>query len=234
MTTKFILILTIISAIYSATAHTKQGYPSVSLAAQSGYGVNEGQKFIGIGGTESAPGGNSVSAAAVFGMGFGDSNENIGVEVDLVISSVNASDGGFADDGFFGLKLHKTIDNLSSVAVGVEGAVQWGDAKNDDPSYYVAYTKIFLLPKALVASIGVGDGRFIPTNDNSNYKGFVSAAYIFHPKVSVIADYTANILKLGVSFVPIDDEPLTVSIYADDVDEREDDTKASMSVSYSF
>ena len=223
------LILSVLTSYVQA-----KGYPNLSLSAQSGYGLNYGQAFIGLGGTNSAPESDRVSGAIATGLGVGNGQNILGIEFDAVLSGVTASDNGFASDGFLNIKIHKTIGSLFSISIGSEEVVRWGDAKNNDLNTYIAVSKISLLPKPLVVSAGVGGGRFIPTKNTSKSAVFGSIAYIIDPNVSLIADYTASILKAGISFVPSKDIPINMTFYIDDLGQREDTPTVSGSISYLF
>lgn len=210
-----------------------RAYPSVSLGAQPAFGLNSGQGVVSVGGIDGTASSSRVSGAALAGFGFLDSKESVGLQVDVVLASINPTDGGFADAGFFNFKLHKMLDDLSSVAIGVEAVSPWGDADDVDSSSYASYTKIFLLPQPLIVSAGVGDGRFVADN-NDDYDFFASVGYHITPRVGVLADYTAEITRLGVSFVPFEAYPINVTLYANDITEHEDSTKFAGNISYIF
>lgn len=213
---------------YSSVAQAKT-YPGMTINSPTGFGMSGGSASIGVGATQSSTGSNGLSAAAVGSVGFGNA-KSLAAQIDMVIASINAADGGFAEDGYFNVKVHKASSNgLSAVSVGHEGLVQWGDSKNDDATTYVAASKVIPLrnAKVLALSGGLGNGRL--SNSSNNLSAFVAVAYVPNERVSLIADYSGDALKAGVSFVPSAQLPLSVTISTDNKTKN-----ASFSVGYGF
>jgi len=222
------LLLT--STLYASQA----AYPGTSLTSQSGFGLNQGQAFIGIGVTDKVNGKTNTTGAMVFGLGFGNSTKTVGFEVDTIISSIDTRDGGFGEDGNFNVKVHKLINSTTAISAGVEGIADWG-TKYDGKSYYIALTKAFFMPNALIIGIGFGDGRFLDNNHQEDtVDAFASISYDITSRISAILDYTGGITKIGCSFVPFKDTPLVATIYADDIAKHSGATATSASLTYAL
>lgn len=217
----------------SAQAKNTTGYPGMSLGSQVGYGLNKGSAAVGLGATSDS---GNISGAIAGALGIGNA-KTLGAQLDMVIVSIDTRDNGFAEDGYFNFKVHKTTRRgLASFALGIENIGQWGDSKNDDSSTYLAASKVvpFSAGKMLILSGGLGNGRFIPFDKTDSVAPFFAASYLPHKRASLIADYTSNITNLGVSFVPSTRMPVTVTVFANDVAEELGSTKAGISVGYSI
>jgi hypothetical protein len=225
--------------------------PGVSLGSQAGFGMNWGQAYIGAGGLSSQP--NSINdefaGSAALGMGFGNSRETIGFEIDIGIGSINPSDGGIGEDGFVGAKVHRMISSNTSISLGIENFANWGNAKGGDSNVYGAASSIFFLqpddlsnPMPIVVSAGLGTGRFrtletqggVTLSTGNQINPFGAIGFIFHPQMSVIADYTSNIFNAGMSFVPVRSWPVTLTLYAYDLGQSVDTSKFAGSLAYVF
>ena len=141
--------------------------PGITIGAPAAYGANWGQAFIGAGGATRTPGRNKTDGSLVAGVGLGNADKYVGVELDASIISVDTADGGFGDDGNFAVKVHRNLPWNAAVAVGTMNTGRWGHAKNVPETYYASYTQVvFANPNSMVnrmpvfATIGYGNGTF--------------------------------------------------------------------------
>jgi len=228
---QFIVFVAGLFLSYGTTikAENNTGYPGISLGSPIGYGLNSGDLYLGGGADDIG-----TAAAIAFGVGHG---KTIGAQVDIVLASVDPRDGGFAADGVINLKLHKTSKSgLTSVALGIDSVSQWGEAKRDEASNYLSLSKIFVLEnhKAMTLTVGIGDGRFAPNNSPNTMKPFAAISYLPNSRMNFILDYNSDILKAGVSFVPTLHYPLTITVYADDLEQKTENSTGGISFGYSF
>ena len=96
-------------------------------------------------------GGNDDADAAMgFGIGFGDAQNAIGVELSYVLASFGAFDRDFGTGGF-NAKIHRQLADGWGVAAGWDGFLNIGDENDFDDSIYVATTKLLRTKKDLNA-----------------------------------------------------------------------------------
>ena len=193
--------------------------PGSSSGSPTAFGASWGKTFAGIGFqgrtryTDDADGSISV------GMGFGDAQKSVGVEVTLAVLSL------FGDDAFerggFSFKVHRQLPENFAVALGIENAIVWGGT-DAGSSIYGVVSKIFPLKEKasepfsqITASLGLGGGRFRSENDINNDEGsvniFGSIGVRVAEPVSIIADWTGQDLTLGASIAPFKDIPLVIT-----------------------
>lgn len=234
MTTKSAIVLFSSAILLGYTTFSNAAprtYPGMTITSPAGFGMSRGSASVGVGATSKAVGNTKIGAAATGSIGFGDSR-SLGAQLDVVIASLEPK--GFADDGYFSFKVHKTNQSgLAAVSLGHEGIGQWGAVRNSGTSTYLAATKVVPLSgsKAVAFSGGIGDGRFATGNKAGV---FASVAYLPRQNISLIADYTADRLNAGLSFVPSANLPLAVSVYAADVTKKSGKTLAGLSLTYGF
>jgi hypothetical protein len=198
------------------------GAPGVAFGSPVGFGANWGTVGVGIGGaTLPKTASDDYDGSMGFVAGFGDSTEAVGLEVTLNVISLRDN---FGEDGNLNLKLHRNLGSSTSVAVGVENVVPWGDAKDADESVYVVGTKVMdigsndrRLPLAI--NLGLGNGRFDDPGED-DVTPFAGIALMPHPQWSLIADWAGTGLNLGVSAAPVLTLPLTISVGMVNVTER--------------
>jgi hypothetical protein len=204
--------------------------PGIVINAPAGYGASWGQAFLAAGGATRTPGRNKVDGSLAGGIGFGNANKYVGVELDVGIISVDPNDGGFGEDGNVALKIHRNLPWNAAIAVGTMNGVRWGSGKNVPNSYYGSYTQVFFAnPSSMTnrmpifATIGYGNGQFQRLNGltKSNMLGvFGSLAWQFVPRASLIADYTSETLDTGFSVIPFKTVPISLNFGAIDITQR--------------
>ncbi|MCT7949874.1 hypothetical protein NG798_08750 [Ancylothrix sp. C2] len=193
--------------------------PGSSSGTPTAFGASWGRTFAGIGFqgrtryTDDADGSISV------GMGFGDAQKSVGVEVTLAVLSLLGDDA--FERGGFSFKVHRQLPENFAVALGIENAIVWGET-DAGSSVYGVVSKIFPLKEKasepfsqITASLGLGGGRFRSENDINNDEGsvniFGSIGVRVAEPVSIIADWTGQDLTLGASIAPFKDIPLVIT-----------------------
>ncbi len=227
--------------------------PSYSGGSPSGFGLNYGDAFLGIGGVERTrgvkqPNGSfskgSADGGISAGFGLGNSAKFLGLEVVPTISSLTGDDAFQA--GSVDFKLHRMLGPDLSVAGGIENLVQFGN-QDIDPTGYGVISKIFRLRPStasafsrLYTSVGAGGGRFRSEDDILNKKGsnfnlFGTVGVRVLEPVSAFADWTGQDLNVGVSLSPFRQIPLVITPSLQDVTgSAGDGSRFALSLGYSL
>jgi len=198
-----------------------EGSPAITIAVPSGYGADGGTGFANFGFQTSVRDSDEADASMNVGIGLGDADEAVGVQVSYTLASFGANrDFG---TGGFNAKIHRRLGNGLSVAVGWEGFLTVGDDPVDfeDSLYgaitYVAETSPDLDdPFSRIAmTAGVGSGRFRTVeaieDEESGVGVFSSVAFRIARPVSAIVEWTGQDLALGLSVAPFRDFPLVIT-----------------------
>ena len=209
--------------------------PGISFGTPTGFGAGWGQTFFGIGGQTLSVGEEDLDGSALAGFGVGDPNRFLGVETAVNVISLQE---GFAEDGSFGFKVHRTFSSFrGALAVGVDDTGGWGDAKIQHSSTYAVYTQVIDLnpqapkrPLSLAFTVGAGNERFAAPEDDVGALASVSLAW--HRQASVIADWHGGELHAGVSFVPLYELPVVITAGFINVTERFSDTEFAAGLGY--
>jgi hypothetical protein len=218
-----------------------QAVPSSTFLTPSAYGADWREGYVGISGA-TVDGEREVDGSINFGFGLGDAVDNVGVELNASIISLD----GFGEDGSLGFMLHKTFPQLNNlgVAVGWDNPITWGAAQDAEDTFYGVVTQRYDLqpnrrnPLPLTASIGVGTGVYrstgaIASGDNSpNLFGSVGLRVI--PQMSVISSWTGSALGLAVSAAPFDAPFVITAGVSDITDNTVNGTQFVGSMGYSF
>lgn len=231
--------------------------PGIGIGVPTGFGAGQGQVFASIGGTTTEKTGNQddgVDGSATVGMGFGDANEFVALELQANIISLtnNAPGSDFGEEGSISAKLSRNVGRTSAISVGAENISTWGDSLDGtDASAYVAFTTVKALsdnpsnPLTFSFTIGAGTERFQDLDNGVRDSApglFGSIALAVHRQVGIIADYNGNYASAGISLVPLRSYPLTVTLSAVNIDEESaadggtstGDTEFGGSVGYSW
>ena len=224
--------------------HEMATLPSFSLGAPSGLVSSYGVAFAGISGRRDR---DNTDGALALGMGFGDADK-IGGAFSLGIGSIDPRDGGSFNRGNLNLNVgHHFKEYGFGWSVGMTGLDLWHanglDGDYQDPSFYTAVTKLWaneFLPVAITA--GFGNNSYADINRENDRKdkvdGFGAVAMYLHPQLSVIVDYTSNILTAGVSVVPFPDYPISLTLGATNINEQGSNDKVaaigSLAAAYVF
>lgn len=207
--------------------------PGISLGSPVAFGANWGEIGFGLGGaTLPSSADRSVDGSAGVVVGFGDSENAVGLEVTGNIISISDD---FGHDGSFAAKLHTGLPGGAAFAVGIENIARWGRAKTTSSSLYAAASKVVALNDLTIAlNGGIGENRFSDPGDDG-VSPFGSIAVLPIPQLSVIADWVGNALNAGVSVAPFDALPLTVTAGVANLTERNgSDAEFTGGIGYSY
>lgn len=232
-----------VSGTTIASLLAPKGTAGASFGSPLAFGASWGNAGVGLFGQTLDGARHDADGGAGFVVGFGDAQKAVGLEASMAFSSLfgsQGSNGGFGDNGSFGLKLHTALPYGAAFAVGVSSIGRFGDDNDAErSSVYAVGTKVFALPvgsgsKDLVLNLGVGDNAYQkPTKDGVGVFG--SAAFYFTRQVSVVADYTGRFLNAGVSAAPFAQYPLTLTVGAINLAEKYGGkTELGASVGYGF
>lgn len=206
-----------------------------SVTTPVAWGASNNIIFMGVGGTSPAPYVTDSDGAAVVGIGLGDPEKSLGVQVALV--SLDLSQW---DRYSLSAQLHHHLGNANAIAVGVEN-VMLTDGGDAGKSFYVVYSQGLqsdsFVNKTTGASklhysVGAGTGRFGDKSplDIASGKGdhgtyvFGNIAYDVADEFNVIADWNGLNLNAGLSKTFwISKIPLAVTIGAADLTDNSGD-----------
>ncbi|NEP00089.1 MAG: hypothetical protein F6K58_15700 [Symploca sp. SIO2E9] len=195
-----------------------QANPSVTIINPSAYGASWGNAGIGIGFQERTRFSNQSDGVVGVGIGLGNPRQNVGLEVGIITVDLL---GDTLEDGAINLKLHRQLPKDFAVAVGVQGAVTWGNTDGGS-SVYGVVSKRFALKQdqskpfsEIHLSAGIGGGQFRSESDVDDgvdsVGGFGSVAVRIVEPVSAIAEWTGQDLTVGLSVVPFRRIPLVIA-----------------------
>ncbi|AFZ44950.1 hypothetical protein PCC7418_2818 [Halothece sp. PCC 7418] len=221
---------------------TERSAPAISISVPTGYGARHGQLFSGLDFQDSTRNGDgSDDASFGFGLGIGDPEDSIGVN--LTYTSFSTVRSTPFDTGGVSLKLHRILGTTTSAAIGAENFIRYGDF-DAETSYYGSVTNIFALRdnitepfSSLAVTLGVGSGRFRQFDDieedNETVNIFGSAGLRVTEQFSLVGAYTGNTLALGASLAPFKEFPLVITpAFTDLTGEFSDDPRFILSVGY--
>ena len=216
--------------------------PGVSIGTPTAFGANWGRLYAGFGYQERTRYTKKADGTLALGFGLGNSRENVGLEVSLVVTDL--IDETLADGGV-SFKVHRLLPNNFAVAAGVEYALSWGDIDTTTSPYGVV-TKIFRFKEnsadplsQLTVSLGVGGGRYRSEdnviNDNNTIGVFSSVGLRVAEQISLIADWTGQDLFLGASIVPFKDLPVVITpAFADVTNNAGDGARFILGIGYGY
>lgn len=207
--------------------------PGFSLGAPSGLVSSYRVAFVGLSGRRDS---DNTDGVVALGMGFGNA-EKLGGSVSLGVGSIDFRDGGSFNRGNLNLNVGHHFKELGiGVSVGMVGVDLWhatkSDGDNQDPSFYVAATKLCpndFIPVIITA--GFGNNSYADINKDNDRKdkidGFGAVAFYLIPQLSVVVDYTSNVLTAGISIVPFPDYPISVNLGATNLTEQGQNDKVA-------
>ncbi len=190
--------------------------PSVTIINPSGYGASWGNAGIGLGLQQRTRFRNQADGVLGLGFGLGNPQKNVGLQIGLTLVDLSR----LFEDGTINLKLHRRLPLDSSIAVGAQGAVTFGDTDGGS-SVFGVVTKRFVLKQdrtkpfsELYTTVGVGGGQFRSEFDiNSGVESvgvFSSIALKVIQPISVITEWSGQDLTIGTSIVPFRNLPFAI------------------------
>lgn len=198
--------------------------PAASVSVPTAFGVDAGELFIGAAYQGRTRYTEEDDAAAVAGIGIGTRRV---VALEVALTSYSTLRGAPLETGGLSFKLHRALPRNTSVAVGWENAVLWGNS-DDRGSLYAAATRVLPLradptrPFSVgVFTLGLGNGRFRfeddDADDNETINLFAAAGVRVSEPLSLVADWTGQDLNLAASVTPIRRVPLVATAGVADV-----------------
>ena len=218
--------------------------PGASVSSPTAFALHGGEAFLGGAYQARTRYTDLQDAALVMGVGLGNRDRLVAVEL-AATSYATVRDGGPFSDGSLSAKVHRAFGRDLGVAVGVENAVRWGRT-DAGVSVYGAATRLLHLRKASSAlfssaalTLGVGNGRFRSEEDivagrkTANVFGAVGVR-VAEP-VSLTADWTGQDLYAAVSVRPVRHIPLVATVgVADITGSAGDGARLIVSAGYGF
>ncbi|ODN42961.1 YjbH domain-containing protein [Piscirickettsia litoralis] len=194
----------------------------LSPLAPTAAGAEWGDIYFGFSAVNHSSGADSINGVMTVGMGVGDPDRFVGLDMSVGVTSVNPEDGGFAKDRHVDLKLHRSLPYQSAIAVGVENLAANGFDRDFSKSYYLVLTKAFQVAKYnLSISLGAGNGRFRSQDDIKDDKNslgiFADVTAGITEWLDVFADWTGNSISAGASVQPFKKLPVTLTVAALDI-----------------
>ena len=193
--------------------------PGYSIVNPTGYGTSFGTLFFAVGGIFEGRNQEEGVAGLGVGVGLGDPNQMVGVDLSYTINNLAEGYGGA------NVKVHRNFYQGETVgvaaAVGLEDFFTTGDL-DQDPSIYGTTSIIFRtnpdineLFSRLAITLGVGNGRFRRERDilrDQDTIGFFgSGAVRVTRSVSVITEWTGQDVAAGFSVAPFRDVNLYIT-----------------------
>lgn len=218
------------------------GSPSITIGIPSAYGASWRQAGIGISFQERTRFTDKSDGGIGFGIGFGDSAKNVGVQLGLGLTDVSEL---FSDGGVISVKVHRQLPSDFAIAAGINGLITWGETDGGNSGYGVVTKKFPLKPSSqepfseFYLSVGIGGGQYRSEDDINNGINsvgvFASGALKVVEQVNFITEWTGQDMTIGVSIVPFRNVPFVITPAITDVTSTAGDgTRFILGASYSF
>lgn len=220
-----------------------QASPGLSIAIPTGFGADNNTGFVSATYQNRTRFANVSDGAVGVGVGLGDAQKSVGVE----LSYTAASFGGSRDfgGGGFNAKVHRQIADDLAVAAGWNGFVNVGGRNDFENSLYGTVTKIFRTrndinsPFSRVAvTAGIGNGQFRSENAVAKGSGgvgvFGNVAVRVAQPVSLIAEWSGQDLGVGVSLVPFKNIPFVITPAVRDITGAGDGPRFVLGTGFAF
>lgn len=198
--------------------------PAASVSVPTALGVDAGELFFGVAYQGRTRYTQEDDGAAVIGVGVGSRRV---VALEAAVTTYSTFRGAPFETGGVSFKLHRELPAQTSVAVGWENAILWGDSDDDGSLYAVGSRVLNLRPDPAapfstgVVSLGVGNGRFRSEDDdaegNETVNVFAAAGVRVNDPVSLVADWTGQDLNAAVSLTPLRRLPLVITAGVADI-----------------
>ncbi|BAY08051.1 hypothetical protein [Calothrix sp. NIES-2098] len=211
-----------IPAVFRKRRSSSIPSPGITIQTPSAYGKSWGSASVGLGLQSRTRFTDTADGVIGFGIGFGDAQKSVGLDVSLGIVDLDN-----LQDGTLSFKLHRRLPDDFAVAVGVKNFVTFGETDGGTSAYGVV-TKMFRLQDSdrksfsrLYVSAGIGGGQFRSESDIRNKVDsigvFGSVALRVAQPVNAIAEWTGQDLTLGLSITPFKNLPLVVTPAVTDI-----------------
>jgi hypothetical protein len=192
--------------------------PAIAFGIPTGFGADWRDVFAAAGLQRGLRYDRDFTDGAVFGgVGLGDAQRNVGIELTLAVVDLV---GETFKDHTIGVKMHRRLGAMWSVAAGIENLIVTGTTDGGTSAYGVVSGALPLDPsrqwlQRMTLTAGVGDGRF-NTEDRvrreENGAGvFGGVAVQVRAMLSMLATWTGQDLNIGLSIAPFDELPVVVT-----------------------
>ncbi|MGK7935967.1 MAG: hypothetical protein AB4206_09250 [Xenococcaceae cyanobacterium] len=219
--------------------------PGITISNPYGFGGDGGKFFVGASFASDTRFVNSLDSdgGMGFGVALGNARKSVGLELTYtMVSFGNNRDFG---TGGFSAKIHRVIDNSTSLAFGYNGFLNLGDDNDFEDTIYGVATKIFRTRKNLnsafsrvAVSVGLGNGIYRTfeafQDDEEQINVFGSLAFRVAQPVSLITEWTGSDLAFGLSVAPFKNIPLTITPALRDVAGGDDSIHFGLGVGLGF
>ena len=208
--------------------------PSLSIVIPTGFGADKNTAFISGTYQERTRYTKDDDGAVGIGIGLGDAQKAVGVELSYTIASfgTNRSFGS----GGFNIKVHHQFPQDWAVAAGWNGILNLGDRNDFEHSIYGTVSKIFRTQaditkpfSRIAVTAGVGSGQFrtedaVTTHDH-NINVFGNVAIRIAEPLSLIAEWSGQDLGVGLSIAPFKNIPFVITPALRDITGAGDGTR---------
>lgn len=222
------LALALLAAVPAAAQERKHltlvGVPAATVAPA-------GTAFASLSGTNRSFNG-LVDGSLALGMGFGNAEETVGVQVTAQITSLTDD---FADSGYIQFKLARRLGSRPIYAgLQVDHLLNWGDSAFVPTSAKAMVTWFGSVQAGgelypVMATVGVGDRI---RNLGQDPGAFAGIGIGLSPVTAVSAAFSGDYFDVGVG-LRVDDR-LAVTLTANDVFDMRDRRRLTVSATYSF
>jgi len=218
-----------------------------STGSPTAYGASQGQAFVATSFQARTRFNNRSDGGISAGVGLGNPRNLVGLETTFAVTNLFGNGAGTSSISF---KVHHVFPENFAAAVGVENAIQIGDARDTGLSVYGVVSKSLQLRdsvtkpfSSLTASVGVGSGRFRRLEEiggqevfsESSVGVFGSLGVRVAEPVTAIVDWTGQDLTLGASFLPFRRIPLVITpAVADITGSAGDGARFILGIGYAF
>jgi S-layer homology domain len=221
-----------------------QGSPGITVSIPSGFGPDLNTVYLGLAFQDSTRQSSKDDGAIGFGIGFGNSRKNIGVELGYTVASVTADYTAFGEGGF-NIKLHRQLAGDWALAVGYNNFIEVGEDNDFENSLYGVVTKIIRTRpdvnsafSRVALNVGIGNGQFRSESaidgDRDSFNIFGGAAIRIAQPASFIAEWTGQDLSLGLSIQPFKKSSWTITPALRDIAGAGDGARFVLGSGFSF
>ncbi|HEY9880072.1 MAG TPA: hypothetical protein V6D29_16575 [Leptolyngbyaceae cyanobacterium] len=215
--------------------------PSPNAGIPSAFGASWGDAFVGLTASGADRVRRQVDGSISLGLGLGDPNTAVGVELAYNLLSIRR----FAQNGSFDVKVHRSVfaDETTQVAaaVGLNNFANYGSnvAGTQSSLYGVVSAAYLLQPEddvnrmPITGTLGLGGGYF--RQGNSDVGVIAGVGVQVAPQVSVNTAWSGVGLNVGASVVPVSTIPLTINLlYGDITNNTQAGSVLALSINYGF